>query len=197
MEHNLLKKWVISIAPIPVYILLTLVASSPAADTLTAFNTTVQKLEVSKDGGATFFTVFDNNTAALDLVALSGQNVGTFLGEAKIPEGTYNFYRVLVTSASLTFRVDGTGETSGSTNLNANTTGTLTVNLNNFACCPRTETGTMNVSCKEGGVTEAVINFDAATSVNGLQYQDADGAGSGTTVVFQGVTFAPVINVAT
>ena len=165
-----------------------------AADTLTQFNTTIQKLEISKDGGSTFFTIFDGVSRSVDLVALSGQNVGTFLGEADVPEGHYNFYRVIVTAATLVYRVDGTGATNA-TNLSSSNTGTLTVDLTTYGGFPRTETGTMSTKCNAGGTTNAVINFDAATSSSNLQYADNDGPGAGTTVTFQGVTFAPVISV--
>jgi hypothetical protein len=168
--------------------------SAQALDTLTSFQTTVQKLEVSKDGGQTFITIFENNTQPIDLTNLSGQNLGSFLGSAIVPAGTYNRARVTVSTATVTFTVDGTGATNA-TNLNANTTGTLTDDLTARATFPIMQTLSINVTMTTGGTTNAVIDFDAATSATNLAYSDDDAGGAGVAVTFGGITVNPQIKV--
>lgn len=168
-----------------------------AVDVLSQFNVTIQKLEISKDGGRTYFTVFEGNTTPVNLVALSGQGVGTLLGEANVPAGTYTRSRVTISAVTLVFTVDGTGATGG-TNLGGGTTGTLTINIATTAgapALPLLEEKSMNVSCKHNGTVNAVINFDAATSFSGLTYTDNDGVGAGTAVTLTGLTFDPVVEV--
>ena len=168
-----------------------------AADVLSQFNTTIEKLEISKDGGTTYITVFDGNTSSVNLVALSGSSVGSLLGEAKVPAGTYNRSRVVVSAVTLVFTVDGTGA-QGGTNLNAVTTGTLTINIATTAGAPSlplTDEKSMKITCKHTGTVNATINFDAQTSFSNLTYTDNDGVGAGTDVTLTGLSFDPVIDV--
>lgn len=183
------------------FIMLSWISNTPflyAVDVLTSFRTTISRLEISKDGGATWITIFDGSSVSVDLVTLSGQGVGTFLGEADIPAGVYNRARVRISTATLVFTVDGTG-ISGATNLSAGTTGTLTIDLTTTPGAPTfplTRTQTISVSCKHSATTEATIDFDAQTSFSGLSYTDDDGAGAGVAVTLAGITFEPVVTVA-
>lgn len=159
-----------------------------AADTLTAFQNTIEKLEISRDGGKTYFTVFENSNTSIDLVAINGQSVGTFIGNALVPAGTYNYSRVRVSDATLTFTVND--EIPGHGN------GTITITKNDMPAgsIPRTETGTMSVKVSDGGTVNGVINFDAATSYSGLTYIWKGGAAPNQ-YTLTGLTFAPNITV--
>ena len=160
-----------------------------AADTLASFTPTIQKLEISRDGGKTWVTVFDNNAAPVDLVAISGQNVGTFLGSAVVPSGKYNKSRVTVTDTTFSFTVNddlGLGHVNG----------TITITSNNIPAgtFPLTEIGDISVSVTDGGTVNGVINFDAATSYSGLTYLWNGGAAPNQ-YTFTGVTFNPNVTV--
>jgi hypothetical protein len=168
-----------------------------ALASITSFTTTIQRLEISKDGGITWITIFDGNARAVDLAQLKGQSVGTLLGEAVIPAGTYNRARVRVTTATVTFSVDGAAtEVVGATNLTAATRGVLVIDLTALTAFPLTRTYNISVSCKHGAVTEGTIDFDAGTSYSAFTYSDDDGAGGGVAVTLLGLTFEPRITVA-
>lgn len=170
-------------------IIYSLIKSVYAADTLSSFQTTIQKLEISRDGGRTYFTVFDNNTTSVDLVAISGQNVGTFIGSAIVPAGTYNYSRVTVTDSTLQFTVnDGT---------NGNGTITVTVNDMPAGTFPRTETQSMAVTVSDAGTVNGVINFDAATSYSGLTYTWNGNPAPNQYTLTAGFTFNPNVTVTT
>ncbi len=159
-----------------------------ATDALASFNPTIQKLEISRDGGKTWVTVFDNNTAPVDLVAINGQNVGTFLGSAVVPSGRYNKSRVTVTDTTFSFTVnDDLGHGNGTINITSNN-----IPAGTF---PLTEIDDISISITDGGTVNGVINFDAATSYSGLTYIWNGGAAPNQ-YTFTGVTFNPKITVA-
>jgi hypothetical protein len=127
---------------------------------LTHFYNTIQKMELSKDGGSTWFTVFDNNTSQIDLVALNGQNVGTILGTTNIPAGYYNNIRVTISDSSVVFSLTCNDDSA---------TGTLTLDFANPGggtpvSFPMTVTDDIGLTISEGGTTTCVMDFDAATS---------------------------------
>lgn len=159
-----------------------LVSSAYAVDTLTSFQPTIQKLEISRNGGKTYIIVFENNTTPIDLVAISGQNVGTFIGDASVPAGNYNYARVTVTGVSFTFTV----------NDGVNGNGTLNIAASDIPAgtFPIVEGHTMSVVVAANGTVNGVINFDAATSYSGLAYTFLGGQ-----YRFQGVTIRPNISI--
>lgn len=131
-----------------------------SASTLSNFYNTIQKLELSKDGGITWFTVFDNNTNQVDLVALSGQNVGTILGSNNLPAGYYDKIRGAISASSTVFSVscDNThGLSSGSKTLDFTT-------VSGGPSFPITFTDDADFTVSEGGTTTCVMDFDAASS---------------------------------
>ena len=154
-----------------------------SAQTLTNFNNTIEKLEISRDGGKTYFTVFENNNTSIDLVAINGQNVGTFMGNALVPAGRYNKYRVRISDCTIVFgNLNCCGGPAG---------GTLNITSNQMGgAIPRTETGDMNITITDGGTVNGVINFDAATSYSGFTY-----TWNGVAYILTGLTFNPNITV--
>jgi hypothetical protein len=194
IDKTLLKRIIFAV----VFLLsLSIAPALYAVDVLSQFNTTIEKLEISKDGGASYVAVLEGNTVPVNLVALSGSSVGSFLGQAKVAAGSYNRARVKVTTATLVFTVDGTG-VQGGTNLSAGTTGTLTIDTTTVTGGPRfpiVQEHSISVSCQSGGTVTAVIDFDARSSFSGLTYTDNDGAGAGTDVTLTALNFAPVIQV--
>lgn len=163
-----------------------LVSSAYAVDTLTSFQPTIQKLEISRNGGKTYITVFENNTTPIDLVAINGQNVGTFIGDASVPAGNYNYARVIVTGTSFTFTV----------NNGANGNGTLNIAASDIPAgtFPIVQTNTMSVVVTANGTVNGVINFDAATSYSGLTYIFNGGAAPNQ-YTFTGVNMNPNISI--
>lgn len=132
---------------------LILIASPLYADTssLSEFVCTIEKLEISKDGGGTWFTVFKGSTAKTDMMALSGSNVGTVMGSNKVPAGTYDKSRVHITYSKIV--IDYT-DTDGN---NADITASDGVQ-------DLTREYDGNVTVTPNGTTRAVINLDAASS---------------------------------
>ena len=153
-------------------------AVAPDASTLTSFEVVMQKLEVSQDGGNKIFTIFDSNTTVVDLVAISGSSVGTFIGEAAVPAGTYNWSRVTVTRTDATWNVT-VGGNSGSVSMPTYTTTVIDTNTS------------MSVIVPPDGSVNGIINMDAGTSYSSLDVIEL-GAGS---FQFNNVTIAPVISV--
>lgn len=157
-----------------------------AVDSLTAFQVTIQKLEISRNGGKTYMTIFDNNSAAIDLVQINGQSVGTFIGNMLVPAGTYNKSRVTISDVTIQFTVNN--------EVNGNGTITITQNDMPAGTFPRTELGNMTVAVSANGTVNGVINFDAATSYSGLTYIFNGGAAPNQ-YTLTGVTFNPNVSV--
>ncbi len=162
------------------------VSPAYAVDTLTSFQPTIQKLEISRNGGKTYITVFENNTTPIDLVAINGQSVGTFIGDASVPAGHYNQARVTVTGVSFTFTA----------NNGANGNGTLNIAAGDIPAgtFPIIESHTMSVIVTANGTVNGVINFDAATSYSGLTYV-WNGRAAPNQYTFTGVTINPNISI--
>lgn len=141
--------------------------------TLTNFYNTIKKLEISKNGGATYFTVFDNNTSEIDLVAVSGSNVGSVLGtNSNIPAGRYNYSRVTVTDCRIVFSM--------SCSDHPNQSGTLTIgeaggDYEPPQGYPIVVEDSIDLTVTVGGTTNAVMNFDAASSYAGSTFQHVSG----------------------
>lgn len=154
-----------------------------SAQTLTNFNNTIEKLEISRNGGKTWITVFEGNASSVDLVAVNGQNVGTFIGNAIVPAGRYNKYRVRISDSTIVFgNLNCCGGPAG---------GTLNITSDQMGgAIPRTETGDMNITVTDGGTVNGVINFDAATSYSGFGYNFVGGQ-----YILTGLTFSPNITV--
>lgn len=145
--------------------------------TMTNFFNVIEKLEISKNGGATYFTIYDNNTNEVDLVAVSGQNVGTVLGtNSNIPAGRYNYARATVANSRIVFNVSCTNP--GEHGVAA--TGILTIGDKDGPFAPDSgypiiEEGAIDITVTAGGTTNAVMDFDAALSYAGSTFRHQTG----------------------
>ena len=157
---------------------------------ITAFTNTITKLEVSRNSGKTWTTVFDNNTTSIDLVTISGQSVGTVMGAALVPSGTYNRYRVTIATSQITFRCnDDTGGGWGNlivTQANMVAGGGVTF--------PLISEGDMNVTVNKDGTVDGKINFKAASSYSSFTFVLAGAPGSGN-YILTGLAFNPDITI--
>jgi len=164
-------------------------SSDKVTATLTNFYNVIQKLEISKNGGATYFTVFDNNTDEVDLVAVSGQNVGSVLGtNSNIPAGRYNYSRVTITNSRIIFSM--------SCSESGHSDGTLTIGESGgdyepSQGYPIIVEDTIDLTVNPGGTTNAVMNFDAESSYAGSTFVHE----GGTTYSPEDFVFDPQVTV--
>lgn len=152
------------------------------ADTyeLTEMWSTAEKMEISKDGGITWFTVFEGNT---DPMSLIGQPAVP-TGDGTVPAGHYNTYRVHITYSRFVIEYsDGTNGTSYVYDNSGNP-------YIEDSSVDITNTDSMSATVSRDGTTNAYIDFDPAASV-----QSCTAVWDGSKYVLTDFQFEPVVSV--
>ena len=138
------------------------------------YTVTITKIEISQDGGGTYFTVFSGSQAINIASAQAGAVAGSLVNASGVPHGSYNRVRVTLGDSLIMRGFVNNGGTTFYTNndadgfgLNGNaanapgadyTTSTFTIPAAN-----RTQLFSINFTCPGGGAGVKVrISFDAS-----------------------------------
>jgi hypothetical protein len=141
---------------------------------------TIEKLEISKNGGLTWFTVFEGGSTPLNMVG----NPAAPTGDGSVPAGSYNKGRVHVIYNKFVIEYDD--GVNGASNVYDGLTGNAYIE--DYDDISQEDPISVNVSAN--GTTNAYIDFDPSASLT-----SCTAIWDGAKYVVTDMDFEPVISV--